>query len=122
MRFLEVSRFVLLAALTGVSLFAADVTGKWETTFTTPNGDTRKGTMNLKADGGKLTGTMESQRGSTEIQDGKVDGDNISFVVVRNFQGNEMKFAYKGKVAGDEMKLTLSAGEREMEMRAKRMK
>jgi len=55
----------------------------------------------------KLTGTMENPRGSVDIQDGKVSGDSISFVVVRKMQDNEMKINYKGTISGDELKLTM---------------
>ncbi len=117
--------FVWAAALVGVlaiAAFAADVTGKWKAEFQTPNGDTRTSIFNLKADGEKLTGSVENPRGSTDIQDGKVSGDDVSFVVVRNFNGNEMKMRYKGKVSGDEMKLTVEIGDgdRTFEMTAKR--
>jgi hypothetical protein len=57
--------------------------------------------MNLKADGDKLTGTVTSPRGDSDITDGKIDGDNISFKVVREFNGNQMTSSYKGKVDGD---------------------
>ena len=67
-----------------------------------------------------LTGTVSSPRGESPISDGKVDGDNISFSVIRNFGGNEIKFLYKGKVSGNEIKFTVEAGERSFEMTAKR--
>ena len=40
-----------------------------------------------------------------KIQDGKVDGNNISFSVVFNF-GQEMKVDYKGVLSGNELKLS----------------
>ena len=106
-------------ALAATSLFAADVTGKWVGTMQTPNGD-REMVMNLKADGDKLTGKVSGMRGDTDITDGKVSGDNVSWVVVRNFNGNEMRQEYKGKVTGAEMKLSISFGERTMEVTAKK--
>jgi len=112
---------VLLTAALAVSAFAADVSGKWATTFKSPDGQERKSSMTLKAEGAKLTGTMEGRQGAVEIQDGKVDGDNISFSVTRKFQDNEFKMNYKGKVAGDEMKLTIEVNGNEMEMTAKRV-
>jgi hypothetical protein len=101
-----------------VALFAADVSGKWKASFTSPDGQTRENTITLQADGAKLTGTIASQRGEAKIQEGTVNGDEISFVVVRNFNGNDMKFNYKGKVTGNKMTLKVSAGEREFEMTA----
>lgn len=112
-------RLLLITTLAAVAMFAADITGKWKTTFNTPNG-VREGSMTLKVDGDKLTGTMNSQRGAVEIQDGKVNGDEISFSVTRRFQDNDVKVLYKGKVSGSDMKLTMTMGDREMEMTAKK--
>lgn len=122
MRINAIARAILFIALATVTTFAADIAGKWKTTMTTPNGDKREGTLDLKVDGNKLTGTMGGARGTVEIQDGKVDGDKISFVVVRKFQDNEMKLPYTGVVTGDDMKLTVSFNGNEMEMSAKRDK
>ncbi|MBI4902198.1 MAG: hypothetical protein HY820_01095 [Acidobacteria bacterium] len=113
------TQLILTAAL-AVSAFAADVNGKWKLTFEI-NGQTRESTLTLKADAGKLTGKMESQRGAADIQDGKLDGDNISFVVVRNFNGNEVKQQYKGTLKGDEIKFKVTFGDMEREQTAKRM-
>ena len=41
--------------------------------------------------------------GETAISDGKVDGDNISFVVKMERNGNEIKMPYTGKVSGNEI-------------------
>ena len=41
------------------------------------------------------------------LHDGRVDGDNISFSINANFQGNDVKLNYKGKVVGDHIKLTV---------------
>lgn len=110
---------LMLAALLAVSAFAAGVDGKWKITFDM-NGQTRENMLTLKADGGKLTGKLSSQRGDADIQDGKVDGDKISFVVVRNFNGNEFKQQYKGTLKGDEIKFMVTFGDMEREMTAKR--
>jgi hypothetical protein len=86
--------------------YAADVTGKWVAEQQGRNGPTQT-TFDFKVDGTKLTGTMAGAQGQpSEITEGKVDGDNISFVVVRKFGENEMKTTWKGKVTGDEIKFT----------------
>ena len=105
-----------------LAIFAADINGKWKASFQTPDGQTRESTFTFKAEGDKLTGTTSGRGGETPIADGKISGDTISFSVVRNFNGNEMKFSYKGKVSGDEMKLNVEAGERSFEMTAKKEK
>jgi hypothetical protein len=79
-------------------------------------------TFNLKADGDKLTGTVAGMRGETEISDGKVDGDNVSFSVVREYNGNKMVQNYKGVIEGDTIHFTVvreggqgPGGERKMD-------
>ncbi len=112
-----------LLALLAICAWGADVNGKWKAEFQTPNGDTRTSIFTFKAEGQTLTGTVESPRGVANIQEGKISGDDVSFVVIRNFNGNEFKMKYKGKVAGDEIKLNVEIGDgdRTFEMTAKRM-
>jgi hypothetical protein len=99
-------RLALLSCLVAAVAFAADVTGKWTYETQGRNGPMTQ-TMNLKADGAKLTGTVSGRGGDTEIQDGKVDGNNVSFNVVREFQGNKMTQKYTGTLSGDELKLKI---------------
>ena len=103
-------RLLTLVCACAALLMAADVTGKWKMTFTTQDGQTRENTLSLKADGEKLTGSISGRAGDTEITEGKVKADDLSFVVVRNFNGNEFKMEYKGKVSGNEIKFTISGG------------
>jgi hypothetical protein len=103
-------RIVWLAAcllLVGVvQAWAADVNGKWMAQVPGRGGQTRETTFNFKVEGNKLTGTVSGMQGDNAISDGKINGDDISFVVAVNFNGNEFKLLYKGKVAGDEIKFT----------------
>jgi hypothetical protein len=94
-------RLILMGCLAVVSLWAADVSGKWSYEMAGRNGNTMTSNLTLKADGDKLTGTVSGRGGDTEITDGKIDGDNVSFVVVREFNGNKITQNYKGKVDGD---------------------
>lgn len=115
-------RTVVLALLAlALAVAAAEVAGKWKAEFTTPDGQTRTSLFTFKVEGDKLTGTVSSPRGDAPIQEGKVSGDQISFVVVREFGGNEVRINYKGKISGDELKLTVDFGERSFEMTAKRV-
>jgi hypothetical protein len=64
------------------------------------------------------------QMGEGAISEGKADGDNVSFAVVREFNGNQFRINYKGKVSGDEMKISgeVVGMDRTFEMTAKRVK
>lgn len=100
--FLSAALVLMLATL----VMAADVTGKWTAQVPGRGGQTTETTFNFKVEGDKLTGTMSSQMGEAAISDGKVSGDDISFSVTREVQGNSFKIIYKGKVAGEEIKFT----------------
>ncbi|HVT92680.1 MAG TPA: hypothetical protein VHD76_07540 [Bryobacteraceae bacterium] len=98
------TRLALLGCLLAVAAWAADVSGKWTAQMPGRGGDTREVTFDLKADGAALTGTVSNPRGgATDISDGKVDGETVSFSVVREFNGNQIKMNYTGKVEGDEI-------------------
>jgi hypothetical protein len=104
------SKFFLAAAsslLLAVTTFAADISGKWTAEVQGRNG-AQTTTFVFKVEGEKLTGTVSGRGGDNPISDGVIKGDDLSFNVAVNFNGNEMKFAYKGKVAGDEIKMTRS--------------
>ncbi len=115
---------ILLSILFLATVQAADVNGKWNSEYTTPDGQTRQNLFAFQVKGDTLTGTVAGTRGESKIENGKVNGEEISFSVIRNFGGNEIKFLYKGKIAGDEIKLTVTVGEgdRTFEMTAKRAK
>ena len=102
---------VMFLALASVSALAADFNGKWSGDVTTPRG-TQTLTFDFHVDGAKLTGKVTSPRGDTDITNGKVDGDNISFDTVLNFNGNEFTITYTGKADGDTIKFTRAMGDR----------
>ena len=92
---------VLFGCVTSL-LWAADVTGKW-------NAESDNGpswVFNLKSEGGKVTGTMQGSDGKERpISEGKLEGNDISFSVDSEYQGNPITLVFKGKVSGDEMQL-----------------
>jgi len=96
----------LLLGLLTMTALAADVSGKWTAQVPGRGGQTREATFTFKADGGTLTGTVSGRQGDMPIADGKIDGDTISFTQTLEFNGNTIKFLYKGAVSGDEIKFT----------------
>ncbi len=93
---------LFLVGLFGSLLFAADVSGKW-------TGESDQGpsfTFTFRSDNNKLTGTMLSMEGKElPIADGKLDGDNLSFSVASEWQGQPIKLVAAGKVNGDQIQL-----------------
>ena len=105
---------VMLCVFGAMVALAADVTGKWVASYEGRGGNQVQITFDLKQSGSDLTGTMTGGFGRgggapepVEISEGKVDGDNVSFAVVREFGGNQFKTTYKGMVSGAEMKITM---------------
>lgn len=96
---------LILFSMFSLSVLGADVTGTWKGTAETPNGTIER-TFVFKVDGKKLTGETTSQLlGKSTINDGIIDGDDLSFTISAKFQDNEVKLVYKGKVSGDQIKL-----------------
>ncbi len=120
---------VVLAVLITAGLFcayAADITGKWTAEFDTQVG-LQKYTFEFKAEGTTLTGralgNIAGAESQSTIQDGKINGDEISFVEIQMYQGQEVRIVYKGKVSGDEIKFTRRVADMiDEELVAKRVK
>jgi hypothetical protein len=146
---------------TAIMLFAggavaADVSGKWIAQTRSPSGSTGERIFNFKVSGSNVTGTIINQQttiatfepdgqpkmtgklttqsgGPQEISDGKISGDNISFVTVARMGEMEIKTVYNGQISGDEIKFTAETvfaegvsfgppgGARPQELVAKRM-
>jgi hypothetical protein len=115
-------KILLFLLLVAAAVFAADVNGKWVAQVPGRGGETREATFTFKADGSQLTGSVTTPRGERPIADGKIDGDEISFNQVLEFNGNQVKLIFKGNVAGDEIKFTRQreGGDRVQEFTAKR--
>jgi len=95
--------FLVIAAFA----FGSDIDGKWSGQYNSGMGDPMTLAYTFKAEGNTLTGTsLSGPETQVPIKDGKIDGNNISFVVAVDFGGQEMKFNYKGVLKGDEIELS----------------
>jgi hypothetical protein len=104
--------FVFLALI--MSAMAGDVSGTWtaETPLFTH-------TMVFKVDGTVLTGTVRTrQADETEIKEGKIEGNKISFYIIRMSR----KVLWKGVVEGDQIRFTRDEGASVIEVIAKRLR
>jgi hypothetical protein len=84
------------------------VDGTWNLTMSTPMGE-RNATLSLKSSGGTLTGTQGADGNSTEIFDGTVNGDDVTWKVsITNPMPLTLDFS--GKVAGDNISGEMGIG------------
>jgi hypothetical protein len=97
----------LFLGLTAVMLRAADAAGTWKGSFDF-NGTTVSLTFNLKTNGAAVTGTIDGlPTEASEIKEGKVEGDSITFWSMTEYQGSPIKLVYHGKIAGDQISFTM---------------
>ncbi|MBR0552306.1 hypothetical protein [Stakelama marina] len=86
----------------------ANVDGTWDTVTKSPMGD-QKATLSVASSGDTFTGTYSGQMGSTEIQNGKVDGDKLTWQVSITVP-MPMTLDCEATVDGDTMSGTVTAG------------
>jgi len=62
--------------------------------------------IEMKVEGSKITGTLDNTQmpGAIELKDGKIDGNKISFTIVRQMNDQDMKISWTGTLSGDEIK------------------
>jgi hypothetical protein len=108
-----VTRFAQIIACVAVALTLtaqaedkkADPAGTWTWTTQGRDGNEITSTLKLKSEGDKVTGKISGRQGAeTDISDVKVEGENISFKVVRERNGNTFTQKFNGKISGDSIK------------------
>ncbi len=98
---------VLIAILAG-AMFAFDVSGSWSGTMAM--GDNQV-TLNytFRQDGEKLSGTVQGPQGEPlALNEGKVQGDKLSFNITVQTPNGDMKISSEGTIKGDE-EITLTS-------------
>jgi hypothetical protein len=107
----SLSLLVGLCLLLGATLLAAEgIDGKWEGEVKTPDGNSIALTMNFKSDGAKLTGTITGPAGDVTINEGKIDGDTVTFAIDVDAGGQQMSFKCSGKLKADELNMKMDGG------------
>jgi hypothetical protein len=98
---------VLACAFAAAAAWAQDLTGKWTATAVS---NSVAVTLDLKVTGNVVTGAiLNPQSGPAEIKDGKIDGDKISFHVVRTRDNATTdKVLWQGTIHGEEIHFTRS--------------
>lgn len=82
--------------------------GTWNLTMQTPMGE-RRSTLTLSTAGGSLTGKQEAEGNTTDIADGSVNGNDVSWkVAITNPM--PLTLTFSGTVSGNNLNGTADTG------------
>ena len=84
------------------------VDGKWEIVINSPLG-AQKAQIDLKSDGATLTGSQQAAQGSGPLENGKVDGNTVSWSA-KISSPMPMTLDFTGTVDGDKLSGSVKAG------------
>ena len=82
--------------------------GNWDVTMNTPMG-AQKSKLTLNVNGSELTGKMEGAQGALEIQNGKANGNELSWTADMT-QPMPIKLEFTAKVDGDSISGSVKLG------------
>ena len=99
---------VLFMAALSVLVMAADISGTWEMTMTSPRGE-RVSEMTIAQEGEKITVTMEGFQGDEMVGEGTFKDNKAEWSVTINTPNGEFTINYSGTLENDVL-----SGEAEM--------
>ena len=103
-------RWLALSALAAIALVMtaqSSFTGRWFAETTTPQGDKRETTFFLQQDGTSLAGAVLNGIRMQNISEGKVTGNEASWVVVARFGDQERRLEYHAILSGDRLDVSM---------------
>jgi hypothetical protein len=111
-----------LSILCAAFAWCADISGQWTADWSDYGGSPKHTAFTFKQDGSALTGAMKGEESELQIREGKVNGDDVSFVVAQKIGNREVALTYTGKLSGNEIKFTVSfaGSDRTWDMTAKK--
>jgi hypothetical protein len=84
------------------------IDGKWEIVINSPLG-AQKANLDLKAEGDSLTGNQSAAQGSGPLENGKVNGNDVSWSA-KITSPMPMTLDFTGTVEGDKISGSVKAG------------
>ena len=84
------------------------VDGKWEIVINSPLG-AQKASLDISTNGTALTGTQQAAQGSGPLENGKVDGNNVSWSA-KISSPMPLTLDFTGTVDGDKLSGSVKAG------------
>src|SRR3954447_4986894 len=106
--------------LWAIAAFAADYSGTYKGDVASSSGKVEN-TLVLEMSGSDLTGTLTNQFGTLPLTDGHVDGQDLFFVVVVKEEADPFRMVYRGHIFVDEIQFKIQAGERQIDLVAKKV-
>jgi hypothetical protein len=99
---------VICTTVLSVATLAADISGTWTGVFKTNEGGAFETTLIVKQDfKGNLSGTYASgPQDPKDIENGKVEGNQISFSLSYGNEGQKRIVNFTGTIEGNQIKLT----------------
>jgi hypothetical protein len=101
---------VAILLLSALNLFAGDITGIWTGQIPARNGDLLDISFKFTQDGATLGGKLYGDYQSTPITEGKISGDQVTFLVIAPEQSgnqiNRTRLRFSGTIKAGEMELT----------------
>jgi zinc protease len=87
---------------------AVNVAGTWALEITGPAGNTIPATLNIKQDGNKISGTVTSQLGESELKPTTLNGSSFDATLTLNMGGQAIDAQVGGTVDGETIKGTIA--------------
>jgi hypothetical protein len=105
---MQISRWMLITSLAFVAVESAaqDALGRWNVNFDSDLGPVAYSLEFALNGEGNLTGSMINEFGSTPIEDGVLNGNDISYKLTLDFGQGPTTFVFKGTVEGDVIEIT----------------
>ena len=100
-----IARLCLVGTFVSAGLLAADITGIWTGQVPGRDGVLQDLAFRFVQTGDQLTGKMYGDNASIAIADAKIAGDQITFIVRTELNGQINRVTYTGTVNGNEMRL-----------------
>ena len=108
---MKIVHILCLGCIASLAMFAGAADGKWECGVKAPDGQVRPLVATLKAEGMKLTGTVNGMNGAPDITitNGMAHGDEMVMWSAKRIapNGATVQFDYKGMIKGDDMELSI---------------
>ncbi|HUU52231.1 MAG TPA: amidohydrolase family protein, partial [Candidatus Heimdallarchaeota archaeon] len=97
-----------------------DISGKWQAELASAMGN-MESTIEFKQDGNQVNGTISTEMGKWEIENGVLSGKALTFTVTANIMGESISMEFSGMAETDNIEGSLSFTQGSAQLKAKRI-